>query len=147
MAKLDATVRREAVAVTLWVTVASVPVQLAFWALGRWDYTVLLGSVLGCATAVGNFLLLGLMIQKALTQDEKQARKTVRLSQGGRLLLQGVILALAAALPYFNIWATVVPLLIPRIAVSVRARRAQNGAPRPSAADTAEDEDDVDDED
>ncbi len=130
MAKIDATVRREAGAVAVWVAATSLLVQGVFLLLRLWDYTVLLGSFLGCVTAVGNFLLLGLMIQKALAQEEKQARNTVRLSQGGRLLMQGVILALAAALPWFNIWSTVIPLLVPRLAVSVRARRIKNGEPR-----------------
>ena len=141
MTKLDPTVRREAGAVAVWVAATSVLVQGVFLLLHRWDYTIVLGSLLGCATAVGNFLLLGLMIQKALAQEEKQARNTVRLSQGGRLLLQGVVLALAATLPWFNIWATAVPLLVPRIAMSVRARRVKNGEPRAEASTWDDDED------
>ncbi len=146
MAKLDATIRREAKAVALWVAAGCVLLQGVFLLLGQWDYTVLLGALLGGATAVGNFLLLGLMIQKAVTQNEKQAKNTVRLSQGGRLLLQGVILCLAAALPWFNIWTAAIPLLIPRIAVSVRASRIKNGEPRPDTS-TVDDEEDEEDED
>ena len=121
--KIDPTVRRETGCVAIWLAVAILPVQAVFLLLRRWDYSVLLGSVLGSLTAAGNFLLVGLMVQKAVAQTEKQAKNTVRLSQGGRLLLQGVILVLAAVLPCFNIWATAIPLLVPRIAVSVRAKQ------------------------
>jgi predicted histidine transporter YuiF (NhaC family) len=121
VARIDPVVRKETAFVALWVAVAILPVQMVFWALGRWDYTVLLGSLLGSITAVGNLLMIGLMVQKAVSQTEKQAKNTVRLSQGGRLLLQGVILVVAAALPkVFNVWAAAIPLLVPRIALSLR---------------------------
>ena len=119
MARLDPVVRKETGFVALWVAVAILPVQVAFWLLGAWDYTVLLGSVLGSVTAVGNFLLMCLMIQRAVTQTEKQAKNTVKLSQSLRLMLQGLMLVLAACLPrVFNIWAVAIPLLIPRLAIS-----------------------------
>ncbi|MBE6779238.1 MAG: hypothetical protein E7541_07645 [Ruminococcaceae bacterium] len=142
MAKIDPTVRRETAAVALWVAIGGALLQGVFLLCGWWDYTVLTGAALGGATAVGNFLLVGLMIQKAITQTQKQAKNTVRLSQGGRLLLQGAILCAAALLPWFNIWATAIPLLIPRIAVSVRAYRIKNGQPRT----IPDDEDDEDEE-
>ena len=144
--KIDPTVRRETGYVAIWLAVAILPVQAVFLLLRRWDYSVLLGSVLGSLTAAGNFLLVGLMVQKAVTQTEKQAKNTVRLSQGGRLLLQGVILVLAAVLPCFNIWATAIPLLVPRIAVSVRAKQQAAANPSPDRP-TIEWEDGEDDDD
>lgn len=144
--KIDPTVRRETGYVTLWLVGAILPVQTVFLLLRQWDYTVLLGSLLGSLTAAGNFLLVGLMVQKAVAQTEKQAKNTVRLSQGGRLLLQGVILVLAAVLPCFNIWAAAIPLLIPRIAVSVRAKKQAGDTPYPDHPAIAQ-EDDEEDED
>ena len=147
--RIDPTVRRETGHVALWVAVSTLPVQAAFLLLQRWDYTVLLGSLLGGATAIFNFLLVGLMIQKALAQTEKQAKNTVRLSQGGRLLMQGAILVLAAVLPgVFNIWAAAIPLLVPRVAVSVRAKREAKRNPSPDrpAIGWEDDEEDPDDE-
>ena len=145
MTRIDPTIRRETGYVSLWVTAAILPVQAVFLLLGRWDYTVLLGSLLGSVTAVGNFLLVGLMVQTAVTQTEKQARNTVRLSQGGRLLLQGLILVAAAVLPWFNIWAAAIPLLVPRVAVSVRARRTKDDQ-SPSAEAEDPDDDPYDDD-
>ncbi|MBQ4332191.1 MAG: ATP synthase subunit I [Clostridia bacterium] len=148
--RIDPTVRRETGHVALWVAVSILPVQAVFLLLRQWDYAVLLGSLLGGATAIFNFLLVGLMIQKALAQTEKQAKNTVRLSQGGRLLLQGMILVLAAVLPCFNIWAAAIPLLVPRVAVSVRAKleAKRNPSPdRPAIGWEDEEDEEEDDED
>lgn len=141
--RIDPTVRRETRYVAAWLAGAILPVQAVFLLLRQWDCSVLLGSLLGSVTAAVNFLLVGLMVQKAVTQTEKQAKNTVRLSQGSRLLMQGVILALAAILPWFHLWSTAIPLLVPRIAVSVRAK--QQAAANPSTNRPAigwEDEDD-----
>ena len=121
MAHIDPAVKKETGYVALWVAIAILPVQAIFLLLGWWNWPVLWGSLLGSATAVGNTLLVGLMVQKAVTQTEKQAKNTVRFSQSGRLMIQGGVLVLAGALPgVFNLWTTIIPLLIPRIAISVR---------------------------
>lgn len=138
MNKIDPTVRRETGYVALFVAAGSLLLQGVCLVVGWWSVDVLLGNLLGAVTAVGNFLLTGLMVQKAVTQDEKKAQNTVRLSQGLRLLMQGVMLVLGAV--FFNIWATAIPLLIPRIAVSVRARGIKNGEPRPTLADDPDDD-------
>ena len=145
--RLDPVVRKETAYVAVWVAIAILPVQAVFLIGGWWTLPVLLGSLLGSLTAVGNVLMVGLMVQKAVTQTEKQAKNTVRLSQGGRLLLQGLILVLAACLPrVFNLWAAAIPLLVPRIAVSVRGKiEAKNAPTRPAIG--WEDEDEYEDED
>lgn len=144
MSRIDPVVRKDTGFVALWVAAAILPVQAVFWLCGIWHWPVLWGSLLGSATAIGNFLMVGLMVQKAVTQTEKQAKNTVRLSQGGRLLMQGLILVLAAALPQaFSIWTTALPLLLPRVVVSARElyRAKKNPSPdRPAIG--WEDEDD-----
>ena len=141
--------RKETGYVAVWVAVSTLPMQAVFLLLQKWNVAVLLGSLLGGVTAVGNFLLMCLMVQKAVTQTQKQAKNTVQLSQGLRLVMQGLILTLAACLPgVFNLWAAAIPLLIPRIAISARemVRAKKNPAPdRPAIG--WEDEEDEDDED
>lgn len=144
MSKIDQVVRRETGYVSLWVLAGCLLIQGVCLVAGWWSMDVLFGSLLGAATAVGNFFLTGLMVQKAVTQEEKKACNTVRLSQGGRLLLQGLMLVLGAV--FFNIWATAIPLLIPRIAVSVRARGIKSGEPRPAPADDPDNDPYNDDE-
>lgn len=146
MARLDPVIRKEIGFVALWVGVAILPVQAVFALLGLWNDTILWGSLLGSITAVGNFLLMCLMVQKAVTQTEKQAQNTVKLSQGLRLVMQGLVLVLAACLTQvFNLWATAIPLLIPRVAISLRewVRAKRNPSPdRPAIGWDDADEDD-----
>ncbi len=148
MARLDPVVRKETTHIALWVALAILPIQLVFLLIDQWDHTVLLGSLLGSIAAVGNVLMVGLMVQKAVTQTEKQAKNTVRLSQGGRLLLQGLILVMAACLPrVFNLWTTAIPLLVPRMAVSIRGKiQAKNAPARPAIGWEDEEEDEEEDE-
>lgn len=149
MARLAPAVRREIGFAALWVGIAILPVQAAFWLLGLWNYTVLFGNLLGSVTAVVNVLLVGRMVQSAVTKTEKQAKNTVRLSQGGRLLLQGLILVLAGCLPQvFHLWATVIPLLVPTLAVRIRETVAAKRSPaRPAIGREDEDEENDEDED
>ena len=146
MAKFDPVIRKEVGYVSLWVAIAILPVQAAFFLLNLWTFPVLWGSLLGSATAIGNFLLMCMMIQRAVTQTDKQAKNTVKLSQSLRLLLQGLVLMLAACLPQaFNIWAAAIPLLIPRIAISLREWRHAKKNPHPDRPAIGwEDEDDED---
>lgn len=148
MARFAPAVRKEVGFAALWVGIGILPVQLVFWLLGLWDYTVLLGNLLGSATAVANVLMVGWMVQTAVNQTQKQAKNTVRLSQGGRLLLQGLILVLAGCLPQvFHLWATVIPLLIPTLAVRIRElAAAKTSSNRPAIGWDDENEDDEDED-
>lgn len=151
MAKMDPVVKKETEYVAIWVMAGCMLIQGVCLVLHWWNLTILWGSLLGGATAVVNFLLMCRMVQKAVNQNEKQAKNTVKLSQGLRLIMQGLILVLAAVLSnVFNIWATAIPLLIPRIAISLRElRRAKkNPSPdRPAIGWDDEDEDLMDEED
>ena len=146
MPKLDPVVKKETSYVAVWVLAGCLMTQGVCLVLGWWSLSVLLGSVLGGLTAVGNFLLMCQMVQKAVLQTPKQAQNTVKLSQGLRLMMQGLILVLAAVVPIFNIWAAAIPLLIPRIGISLREWRNAKLNPSPDRPaigwDDDEDEDD-----
>lgn len=121
MSRIDPAVRKETGFVALWVAAAILPVQAVCLLAGWWSWPVLWGSLLGSATAVGNFFLMGLTVQKALSRDKKKAAQLVQLSQSGRLLLQGAMLVGAGVLPtVFNLWSAIIPLVIPTFAVRIR---------------------------
>lgn len=122
MGKIDATVRRETMYVAAWVAILTVVMFAVFLVFGAFDWTVLAGGLLGALTAVANFLLMGLTIQGAIGLEEKDARTRLRGSQNLRLLMQLVVGILGAALPVFNMWAVLIPLFFPRVAVMVRSR-------------------------
>lgn len=120
MKKIDKTVLKETKYITVFVLIFSVLMQAIFLIIKKWDYTVLLGNLLGGAAAVGNFFLMGLTVQAAVQKEKKQAQNVMKLSQSGRLLLQAAAAALVVLLPCFNIWAGLIPLFFPRIAVALR---------------------------
>ena len=94
--------------------------QAVFLIARQWDYTVLLGNLLGGAAAVGNFFLMGLTVQKAVGKEEKDAAGLMRLSQAGRMLLLVLVGLAAALIPFFDLIAALIPLFFPRIAVAAR---------------------------
>lgn len=120
MKKIDSTVRSETGYIAFWVIVLSAVMQAVFLIIGRWDYTVLLGNLLGGCLGILNFFLMGITVQNAILKDEKDAKLTMKLSQGLRSLLILIITAAGVVLPYFNNWTAIIPLFFPRIAIMVR---------------------------
>lgn len=120
MKKIDPTVRRETVYIAVWVIIFSAVMEAVFLIGGWWDYTVLLGNLLGGFTAVLNFFLMGLTVQNALGKEEKEARDLVKLSQTLRMFMQLAFAAIGFLIPIFNIIAVLIPLLFPRVAIMLR---------------------------
>ena len=121
MKKVDSTIIKETVFVALVTLVLSALMQSVFLIIGKWDYTVLLGNLLGGVTAVLNFFLMGLTIQSALSIDVKDAKSRMKLSQMLRNLLMFVTAIIGYVVPVFNLIAVIIPYLFPRIAVGMRA--------------------------
>ena len=121
MKKIDSTVLKETAYVAGFTLVLSVLMQAVFLVTGKWDYTVLLGNLLGYAAAVGNFLLMGITVQSALGKEEKDAKNLIKLSQMLRMLLLFAVALVGHLVPVFSLIAVVVPYIFPRIAVALRA--------------------------
>lgn len=118
--KVDKTVLKETKYIAYFTIILSVFMQAIFLIAGKWDYTVLLGNIWGIIVAVGNFFSMGLSVQKAITQDEKDARQIVKLSHSLRFLAIFVLIAAGVLIPFFNSVATVIPLVFPRISIMFR---------------------------
>lgn len=121
MKKIDPTVQTETRFIAGVVLIASAVMEGVFLLLGAWDLTVLWGNLLGAAATVLNFFLMGLTIQKALDKSEEDARKQMKASQSLRLLLLLLVAILGATVDCFHLVAVLVPMLFPRIGVSIRA--------------------------
>ena len=119
---VDATVKRETLYIAAAVGVMSLLLQSVFLIAQRWDYTVLLGNLLSAAAVIVNFFFMGLTVQRSLDKDEQDAVTAVKFSQQIRLLMMFVVVALGAALPCFNLYAVIIPLFFPRIAVALRPK-------------------------
>lgn len=118
MRKIDSTVIKETKYIILWVLILSVLMQAVFLVIGKWNYTVLLGNLLGASAAVLNFFLMGITVQKALGLEEKEAKTLMKTSQIYRNLMVLVIVVLGVI--FFDIWASVIPVFFSRIAIMFR---------------------------
>lgn len=120
MTKVDKTVRRETLYIAAAALLLSVLMEVVFIIIGQWNYSVILGNLFGVLAAVGNFFLMGLSVQKAVNSGEEQAPGIMKFSQTMRMLMQFIVVALAAILSCFNLWSTIIPLFFPRIAIAFR---------------------------
>ena len=109
MARINSTVIKETRYIALFSCVLSVLLQAVFLiVLRRFDYTVLLGNLLGLITGVGNFFFMGIGVQKAVEKDEAGARKVMRFSQTARffgvfiLAMAGVLIPVFDPIGYFD---------------------------------------------
>lgn len=119
--KIDKTVIRETAYIGALVIIFSCLMQSVFLIVQKWDYTVLLGNLLSAFVGILNFFLLGLTIQKVIASDDKKyINRFSRISQTARLFLMGAVAILGATLDCFNLWATLIPLLFPRVAILLR---------------------------
>ena len=127
MKKIDITVIKETKYIAGGVLILSALMQAVFLMIGKWDYTVLLGNLLGGGTAVLNFFLMGLTVQKAINKEEKEARTTMKVSQLYRNLLMLGLLILGVVLPWFSTWTVIIPVAFPRIAIACRSLLDKRG--------------------
>ncbi len=118
--KIDKTVLKETKYITLFVIIFSVLMQAVFLIISKWDYTILLGNLWGAAVAVGNFFVMGLYVQKAVSQEEKDAKQTIKASQSIRFAALVLLTGVGVVIPFFNWITVVVPLVFPSFAIFLR---------------------------
>lgn len=118
--KIDKTVAKETKYIITFVVIFSVLMQSIFLILGEWNYKVLLGNIYGAAVAVGNFFAMCLYIQKAVSQEEQEAKKTVKTSYSLRMTALLLFTVIGVIIPVFNWITVVVPLIFPSLAVFLR---------------------------
>lgn len=120
MAKVDKVVLKETKYIALWVIIFSLIMEAVFLIINKWDYTVLLGNLLSGAVGVLNFFLMGLGVQKAVMQEEKEAKQTMKVSNLMRTFLLFIAVVIGVTVSVFNNWAVIIPLFFPRIAILLR---------------------------
>ena len=120
MAKLDPVVRKETAYAAAWVAALSLVMEAVFLILNKWSGAVLAGNLIGAGTAVGNYLLLGVTVAKAAGGPPEKVVMKVRSSMTARMLGQAAICAIAVGILKTNVYATILPLLFPRIGIAFR---------------------------
>lgn len=134
--KIDKTVKKET-GIVLLGTVVLCAVMVGIFALvGRFDYTVALGALLGGTLAVLNFFLMALTVQSAVNEEKDTAKKKIQLSYTARSFALVVLLGVGVYLPYFHWLPVLASAVFPRITILFRsiALKKQN----PDEGGTAE---------
>lgn len=105
---------RETALLALGELVCAVAMVALFALLGYFDYKVVLGALLGCLIAVGNFFFMAIAsnaaADRAAEQQVKEGQSMVKSSYRLRLLVIGVLLFLLARSGHCNVLALVLPL-------------------------------------
>ena len=91
--------------------------DVVFLIIGKFDLTVLLGTLLGLFCAGLNFVFLAFSLSKSLEKG-KTASGYMGVSYLLRLAFIGVTVVFAIKSPYINYVATVIPLIFPRIVIT-----------------------------
>ena len=156
--KIEPAVLAETKKVAAGTAVMTALMIAVFLILRKFDYTVILGALLGTLTAVGNFFLLALTVQhltgsmpvlprdeeekeeegkadeaeeekpRPLSPEATQAGRKMQLSFLLRLLLIGLVALIAVKTPWFHPAASLLPLLFPNIVISIMKIKAGRGA-------------------
>lgn len=139
MPGMDPAVKKETGYIAVWVILLSVIMEAVFLVIRQWDLSVLFGNLGGAAAATGSFFLLALTVSRAVSTGKPEAAaQRVKASAGLRLIGMGGVCALLIGVFHTNVYATVIPLLFPRIGLLFRPavdRRRGTDSPNTEGSD------------
>ena len=136
MKKVDAVVLQETKYIVIWTVIFSVLLQGIFLLIKKWDYTVLLGNLLSGTACIANFLIMGINLTSALQKEEKEAKEAMKASSGLRSFGLFLVVAIGVILPQFNLFAVIIPLFFPRIAIAIRPLCRKEGKSKDEGKDS-----------
>ena len=118
---MDPAVRKETGYTALWVVLLSLVMEAVFLLIGQWGLPVLYGNLGGAAVAVLNFFLMALIVSRAIDRGKPQeaatrVKATMMVWLIGCAAVCGILIKVLNTDPF----ATVIPLLFPRIGIAFR---------------------------
>lgn len=115
---LEPAVKKETVYVLSVSAILCVFLQSVFLIISKWNYTILLGAVLGFTASVLNFFLMAITVQKAVKkEDAKDRQNYIKLSLILRTFLLIAFSITGLLINIFNDLAFIISLFFPRIAI------------------------------
>lgn len=118
--KFDAEVKREIMKISAGCAVCTAITMGVYLAVGRFDYTVAVGGVLGLAVSLGNFVLMCIGVIRALeTGNEATAKLKLRSSYIARTFMQAGLIAYAFSTGAICPIPVVVAVFYPRLTIAV----------------------------
>ena len=118
---MDPAVKKETGYITVWVLLLSLLMEAVFLLIRQWDLSVLFGNLGGAVLAVGNFFLLAWVVSRAVDKGKpEEAATRVKATATLRLLGVGALCAMLIGVFKTNVFATLIPLLFPRVGIAFR---------------------------
>ena len=119
---MDPAVKKETGYIAAWVTLLSLIMEAVFLLLRKWDLSVLFGNLGGAVISIGNFFLMALIATRAMnrgveTGKPEEAAARVKATTMTRLLGCVLLCVLLIAVFKTNVYATLIPMLFPRIGI------------------------------
>ncbi len=119
--KFDAEIKKDISFMALGCAVCSAIIVLIFAVLGKIDFSVLLGALVGYVLSFGNFVLMSIGIIKALeTGDEVTAKLKMKRSYVFRTIIMLIVMAVSITVKYVNWVPVVASVFYPRIIITLR---------------------------
>ncbi|MBQ7717697.1 MAG: ATP synthase subunit I [Clostridia bacterium] len=102
-------------------TLGGIIVMVAvFAALGYFSWGVVVGGLLGGATAIINLFLLALTIEKQIKKGSKKgAQGLAAISYPLRMMFIAAVVVFAIKSPYLNYIAVIIPLIVPQFIIKI----------------------------
>lgn len=97
--------------------ILGVVMDFVFFLIGRFDLSVLLGTILGIACATLNFIFLAITVKNAMDKGNS-AGGYMGTSYMLRLFFIAGVIVFAIKSEYFNYIAVAIPLLFPRVIIT-----------------------------
>ena len=122
---MDPAVKKETGYIAVWVILLSIVMEAVFLIVRQWDLSVLFGNLGAAVTAIGNFFLMALIATRAMNRaldkgKPEDAAKMVKATAAPRLLGCLGLCVILIAVFKTNVYATLIPLLFPRIGIAFR---------------------------
>ena len=118
---MDPAVKKETGYITVWVLLLSLLMEAVFLVIRQWDLSVLFGNLGGAVLAILNFFLLAFVVSRAVDKGKpEEAAQRVKATATLRLIGVGALSALLIGVFKTNVFATLIPLLFPRVAIAFR---------------------------
>ena len=118
---MDPAVKKETGYITVWVLLLSLLMEAVFLLIRQWDLSVLFGNLGGAALAILNFFLLAFVVSRAVDKGKpEEAAQRVKATATLRLIGVGALSALLIGVFKTNVFATLIPLLFPRVGIAFR---------------------------
>ena len=131
---MDPAVKKETGYIAVWVAFLSLVMETVFLLIRKWDLSVLFGNIGGAAAAVGNFFLMALIATRAVDRavangKPEEAMTRVKATATVRLLGCALICVILIAVFKTNVYATLIPMLFPRIGIMFWPKFNKNISP------------------